>query len=143
MQNYGCLHAHAHGAHPVAIRDAHGDDTATLAAVVNVDGDDGLACKMTFVQCGGDFIAVEPGSAKFFKRSFGAAADRDTSVLQDFNSGVENGTLGSAEIWRGRNPPGAGAFKEIIAMPVFHGDDMQVGANVVFGVEELGEFADG
>src|SRR5437016_14530076 len=98
MQNYGCLHAHAHGAHPVAIRDAHGDATATLAAVETDDGDEGFgrkmqAGKMTFVQCGGDFIAVEPGSAKFFKRSFGAAADRDTSVLQDFNSGVENGTL--------------------------------------------------
>src|SRR6202171_5894500 len=108
MQNHGDVHAHAHGAHPVAIGDAYGDAAATLTAVEADDGDEGLrgemqAGKMTLVQCGGDIVAVDPGRPEFFKRSLGAAADGDTGVLQDFNAWVEDGTLRCEEVRGGGN----------------------------------------
>src|SRR5258708_16514646 len=84
---------------------------------------------------------TEPGSGNYFKRVLSIAADGDTGVLQNFNAWVKNGSLGGAEIWRGRNPLDAGALEEIVAMPVFHGDDMEIDADVIFRVEELGELA--
>src|SRR3981189_1768696 len=116
MQNHGNVHAHAHGAHLVAIGDAYGDAAATLAAVEADNGDEGLrgemqTGKMTLVQCRGNIVAVDPGRAALFKRSLGAAADGDAGVLQDFNAWIEDGTLRRAKIRRGRNPLDAGALK--------------------------------
>ncbi len=129
------------------IRTERAENAATtLSAVETDDRDERFRGKiqtgeMTLVQCGGDIFAVEPGSAKFFKWSFGAAADGDTGVLQDFKAGIKNRSLGGAQIRRRRNPLDAGAFEEIVAMPVFHGDDVEINADVIFGVEELGELA--
>src|SRR6266481_3673453 len=147
VQNHGNLQAHAHRAHRAALGNAHRYAAATFAAIETDDGDKGLrgemqTGKMTPVQCGGDIVAVEPGSPKFFKRGLRAATDGDTGVLQNFNAGVKNGTLRSAEIRRGRNPLDARALKEIVAVPVFHGDDVKIGADVILGVEKLGELAD-
>src|SRR2546430_14344929 len=79
LQDGGDFQACAHGTHRSAIGDADGHAAATLAAVKTDDGDEGFhrkmqAGKMTLVQCRGDIFAVEPGSAKFFKWSLGAAA---------------------------------------------------------------------
>src|SRR6266699_2624990 len=60
----------------------------------------------------------------------------------DLDSRIKDGPLDRPKIWRGRNPFDAGALKEIIAMPVPHGNDVQVRPNVIFGVEELCEFPD-
>src|SRR5947207_121718 len=146
MQNHGNLQAHAHRAHRAALCNAHRYAAATFAAIETDDGDEGLrgeiqTGKMTPVQCGGDIVAVEPGSAKFFKRGLRAPADGDTGVLQNFNAGVKNGTLRGAEIGRGRNPLDAGALKEIVAMPVPYGDEVKVGAGVIFDVVKLGDLA--
>src|SRR5712664_34661 len=146
LQDGGDFHSHAHGAHGETIGDAHRHAPATLAAVETDDGDEGLcgemqAGKMALVQCRGDIFAVEPGSAKLFKRSLGAAADGDAGILQNFYAGIEDGSLDRPEIRRGRNPLHAGALKKIVAMPIPHGNDVKVGADVILGVEELGELA--
>src|SRR5260370_25688981 len=99
------------------------------------------ARKMTVVQGSGNLLAVEPWRAELLKRSMSTGSDGDPGVLQNFNAGVKNGPFRGAEIWRGRNPLDDGALKEIVAMPVFHGDDVKVGADVIFGVEKLGELA--
>src|ERR1700730_13059244 len=78
VQNHGNLQAHAHRAHRAALCNAHRYAAATLAAIEPDDGDEGLrgemqTGKMTRVQGGGDIVAVEPGSAKFFKRGLRSA----------------------------------------------------------------------
>src|SRR5256884_6723248 len=90
MQNHGNLQAHAHRAHRAALCNAHRYAPATFAAIETDDGDEGLrgemqTGKMTPVQCGGDIVAVEPGSAKFFKRGLRAPADGHTGVLQNLD----------------------------------------------------------
>lgn len=63
--------------------------------------------------------------------------------MQNFQTGIEDGTFQSAKRGRGRNPFDASAFEKIIAMPIFHGDDVEIALDMIFRVEELGEFTDG
>src|SRR5580704_14160990 len=97
---------------------------------------------MTLVQRGGDFVAIEPGCAKLFERSLRAAADGNAGALQNFNTGIEDGALGGAQIRRWRNPLDAGAFEKIVAMPVLHGDDVEFCPDVILEIEKLGQLAD-
>src|ERR1700674_1896558 len=146
LQNCGNFQTRAHGPCRESIRDADRHASATLAAIGTADGNEGLrhkmdAGKMALVQRDGYIVAAEPGCPKLFERRLRASAHGDTGVLQDFNPRVEDGTLRSTKIRRRRDPLDSRAIKEIVAMPVLHGDDVEVGADVVFGIEELGELA--
>src|SRR5882724_2606041 len=148
LQNRRDFQSYAHGAHRGTIGNAGSHAAAALAGVQPGDRDERLRGKvhsreMALVERRGDIVSVQPGRSEFFKRCFGAAANGDSGVLQNFNAGIKNGTLGRAQIRRGRNPSDASAFKEIVAMPVLHGDDVQVGADVILGVEELRELSNG
>ncbi len=99
------------------------------------------ARKIARIQRRGHFISIHPRCPKFLEGSLCAASHGDSGALENFDPRIKDGALDRAEIRRGRNPLDARAFEEIIAVPVPHGDDMQVGADVIFGVEELREFA--
>ena len=90
---------------------------------------------MPFIQARGNFCSVHPGRAKFLKGRFRSAAHRNPGILQYFQSRIENRSLQRAQIWRGRNPAQSGVFEKIIATPVFHGDDVQIATDFIFGVK--------
>ncbi len=148
LQKGGNFQAHAHGAHRRAVRDLDADAAATLPGVEAADGNEGLvgkaqAGKILGVQFRGDVLAIHPGRAELLERRFGPAAHGNPSALENFQAGIENGAFQRAEIGGGRNPAAARAFKKIVAVPVFHLDDAEIGIDVIFGVVELREFADG
>src|SRR6516164_3619947 len=82
------LQAHAHGAHLGAVSDANAHPSAAPSGVKAADRDEVLrdefqSGKMYGIESGRDFFAVHPGSAELFERGFGAAADRDSGVLEN------------------------------------------------------------
>ena len=89
--------------------------------------------KMPGVELSGHFVAVDPRGAKFFEWCFGAATDRDAGVLQNLEARIEDRAFQRAQIRRRRNPARAGALVEIVAMPILHGDDVQIAIDVIFG----------
>src|SRR6266581_9526854 len=146
LQNRGNFQSHAHRAHFEAIRNLNGNAAAPLSAVQSGNRDERLSCKMhareiARIQRRGHFIAIHPWRPKFLEGSLRAASDGDSGTLENFDPRIKDGPLDRPKIRRGRNPFDARAFKEIIAMPVPHGNDVQVRPNVIFGVEELREFA--
>src|SRR6267143_6310799 len=139
---------HAHSPNRGAVRDAHVHTAAALSAVRAADGNEGLryetnSRKMALIKSRGNFFTINPRRAKLFERCLRTSANGDARVLQDFNARVEDGTLGGAQIRRWWNPLDTRAFKKVVAMPVLHGDHVQVRADVIFDVEELRELADG
>ena len=112
------------------------------------NGNEGLRFKMQTRQMAlaercGDGLPVHPGSAELFKRRLRAAANGNAGSLQNFNPRIKNRTFRRAQRRRRRNPVDAGAFKKVIAVPVPHGDHVQLGADVILSVEELGQLANG
>ena len=97
---------------------------------------------MQRVQPRGDVGAINPRRAEFFKRRLGAAAHGDACALQYFDARIKNRAFHSAQIGRWRNPANAGALEKIVAMPVLHGDDVQIAVDMIFAVEKLRELAD-
>ena len=71
-----------------------------------------------------------------------AASDGHSGALENFDPRIKDGALDRPKIRRGRDPLDAGAFEEIIAMPVSHGNDVQIDADVIFRVEKLRELPD-
>src|SRR6266581_4238692 len=147
LQNRGDFQSYAHRTHFEAIRNLNGNAATALSAVKSGNRDERLSCKMQAreiarIQSGRHFIAIHPWRSTFLERSLRAASDGDSGTLENLDSRIKDGPLDRPKIWRGRNPFDAGALKEIIAMPVPHGNDVQVRPNVIFGVEELREFAD-
>src|SRR5260370_8921490 len=88
------------------------------------------------------FIGIQPRRSKFLERSLRAPSDGDSSALENFNPRIDNRSLDRAQIWRWRDPFDARAFEELIAMPVSHGDDVQLGADVILRVKKLPYFLD-
>src|SRR5258708_39510227 len=86
---------------------------------------------------------MDPRRSEFLERSFRAATDRNASALQDFDSGIKHRTFERAQIGRRWNPARPGALKKIIAMPVFHGDDVEVEMDVILSIKKLREVAEG
>src|SRR5439155_27389063 len=87
------------------------------------------------------FIAVHPRRSKFLERSLRPAPYGDSRALQDFDPGIKDRSLDRPEIRRRRNPLDAGALKKLVAMPVSHCDDVQIGVDMIFGVEQLRDIA--
>ena len=148
LQESGDFQTHAHGTCGSAISNFDADSAAALASVEAADGNEGLigkteTGKVFGVQFRSNLFAIDPGRAELLEGRFRAAADGDACILQYFQAGIEDRAFEGAEIGGGRNPAHAGAFKEIVAMPVFHFDDVKIGVDVIFGVEELRKFADG
>src|SRR5262249_9808254 len=131
-----------------AVGDADRHTAATLAGVKSDHGNERLGAEtqsrqVALVERGRDAIAIHPRRPEFFEWSFCSAPYGNARVLQDFQSGIQHGAPKRTQIRGWGNPSRACAFEEIVAMPVFHGDDVQVAIDVIFGVEELREFADG
>lgn len=142
------LKTYTHGAHRLTIGDSHPNSATALTGVQAGDRNKRLILElhtreMAIVQCGSNCLAVDPRSAEFLERSFRAAAHGDAGVLQDFDSGIQHGAFERAQIRRRRNPSRAGTLEKIIAVPVFHGDDVKVAIDVIFRIEELRKLADG
>src|SRR5437879_5793858 len=147
LENCRDFQSRAHRAHFEAIRNLDGNAAAALSTVQSRNRNEQLprktdARKTARIQRRRHFIAVHPRRSKFLERSLRAATHGDSGALQDFDPRIKNRSLGRAEIRRGRNPFDARALKKIVAMPVSHGDDVQIGTDVIFGVEKLRELPD-
>src|ERR1700731_4511000 len=92
VQLGGDFEADAYGAEDGTVGYPNADAAAVLAGVKAADGNEGLihevdAGKIFCVEQQGDFFAVDPGSAEFFKRRFGSPAYGDACVLKNFEAG--------------------------------------------------------
>src|SRR5882762_2318617 len=139
----GDIDANAHRTQGKAVSYADADAAAVLAGIQAADGNEWLihevdAGKAFCVEHRGDFFAVDPGGAEFFEWRFGAAADGDARVLKNLEAGIEQRAFQRAQVGGGGNPLQSGAFEEIVAMPVFHGDHVELNIDVIFRVQELG-----
>ncbi len=146
LQDYRDLELCANGTHRGTSRNPNHNATAALPGVKARNRDEWLARKsqprkVARIQRSSDYITVHPRSAKFLERRFRAASHGDPGVLQNLDARVKDGALLREQIRRGWNPPDSGALEEIVTVPVFHGDDMKIHANVIFRVEELRELA--
>ncbi len=140
------LHAHAHGPH-AAWRSVM--RMATLAAALLLQSGrldkrltgEPQAGEVASVESGGDFFAVDPRGAEFFK-GFPSMADGDAGTLQNLQARIQTSApLQRAQVRR-RNPARGGAFhrNNYGANAIY---DVQVAGDVILSVEELGQFADG
>src|SRR5437763_10091215 len=148
LQDLRDFQTQAHRTRRKTIGNQNRHAAAALPAMGAADGNEGFrskpqAGKMALIQRSSDLIAVHPRGAEHLERRLRPAAHRNAGVLQNLNPGIENRTLGRTQRRRRRNPLHSRAFKKIVAMPVSNGDDMQVGANVIFRVEELRKLPDG
>src|SRR5216684_7604309 len=100
------------------------------------------ARKVSHIQRRRHFIAIHPRRPKLLERSLRPASNGDSRALENFDPRIDNRSLDRPKIWRWRDPLDARAFEEIIAMPVSHGDDVQVRADVILRVKKLREFPD-
>ena len=99
--------------------------------------------KRARVQRLGEPRTVDPRRTDLLERRIGAAADRDVRVLDGANTRVERRLVQVAHVRRRIDPRHSCPVEPLIARPVLHRHDRQRGADLVLGVEQAGQFAEG
>src|SRR5262249_6374624 len=96
------------------------------------------------VQIGRQFTSADEIGADDFEWSIGPPADRVILRAFEHRDPRIQYCGGEAAYIRGRvDPRQAGGIKPIAAAPIFHADDLQIGAQILFAIEHFRQLADG